>query len=189
MKISWAPASVSVRTIQTGMLVAILFVAASSVSANAETAAMPATAACGSPNVKFKVSTADASAPAPAAEGQQALFYFIEDDKHFASVPKPTTREAVDGNWVGAMHGDSYFAVSVAPGEHHLCANWQRGVVLFQGKQQSVLHVTAESGQKYFFRVASSWRSGDAADLQLEPLDSDEAQLLIAKRRVSTFGR
>jgi hypothetical protein len=36
-----------------------------------------------------------------------------------------TVRIGLDGTWAEASHGKSYFAFSVTPGEHHLCANWQ----------------------------------------------------------------
>ena len=36
-----------------------------------------------------------------------------------------TTKVALDGAWIGANHSNSYLAFAVAPGERHLCVNWQ----------------------------------------------------------------
>jgi hypothetical protein len=141
---------------------------------------------CGDPAVKFKVSKAQASAPAVPEEGK-VLVYFVQDDSHFLSHPRPTVREGIDGNWAGATHDNSYFAVSVSPGEHHVCAVWQKKVVMFQELKDSALHFTVEPGKVYFFRVENSWlRTGDTAELRLEAIDSDEGKLLIAKREMST---
>jgi hypothetical protein len=100
---------------------------------------------CGPASVKFDVN-ADAHAhPMSQPEAGKALVYFIEDDTNFLSTPKPTTRLGIDGSWVGANHGNSYFYLSLEPGEHHLCASWQSKVVLLAGQQTAAAHFTAEA--------------------------------------------
>ena len=92
---------------------------------------------CGEPKMKFEVKTEKSQHPAQTDVGK-AMVYFIENDSQFDSFPSPTTRMGIDGEWVGATHGNSYFSVSVDPGEHHLCASWQSSVIIGQGhKKQS----------------------------------------------------
>src|SRR5579862_2157911 len=89
--------------------------------------------ACGSDDVKYDVSTKKVATHAAQPPQGKALVYFIEDDNDFGSVPKPTTRFGLNGQWLGATHGNSYFSVTVDPGEHHVCANWQHSVIILTG--------------------------------------------------------
>ena len=119
----------------------------------------------------------------------KALVYFIEDDSNFSSFPKPTTRAGLDGKWVGATHGNSYFYFFVDPGVHHLCASWQTGVILGKGRMTSAAHFTADAGGVYYFEVKNKFfRSETSAmtDVTLSPLDSDEGQVLANKYALST---
>jgi hypothetical protein len=111
----------------------------------------------------------------------KALVYFLEDDTGFESAPKPTTRIGVDGQWVGATHGNSYLYFSVDPGVHHLCASWQRAIALFQGRKTAAAHFTAEAGQTYYFSAKNIWTRDGPSDMSLNPVDSDEGQLLANK--------
>jgi len=142
---------------------------------------------CGESNAKFDVKTEKSQHPAPTDAGR-ALVYFIENDSQFDSFPSPTTRIGVDGEWVGATHGNSYFYSSVNPGVHHLCASWQKAVLALQGRQTAAAHFTAEAGGVYYFEIKNTWhRDHGAGDISLRPLDSDEGQLLANKFSFSTF--
>src|SRR5271156_829480 len=68
---------------------------------------------CGVAGAKFDVKTDSARHPVTQPEAGKALVYFLEDDSEFGSTPKPTTMASLDGQWVGATHGDSYFYFSV----------------------------------------------------------------------------
>jgi hypothetical protein len=141
---------------------------------------------CGGPKIKFEVKTEKGQRPALTDTGK-ALVYFIENDSQFDSFPSPTTRMGIDGEWVGATH-NSYFYSSVSPGVHHLCASWQKAVILLQGRQTAAAHFTAEAGGVYYFEVKNIWhREHGAGDISLRPLDSDEGQLLANKFSYSTF--
>jgi hypothetical protein len=147
----------------------------------------PGAPGCGPDTAKFAVET-DAGATVAKPEPGKALIYFIEDDSKFGSFPKPTTRMGVDGKWVGATHGNSYMAFSVDPGEHHVCASWQFGVILGKGKMASAAHFTAEPGGVYYFEVTNTFLRGENSaitDMRLKPLDSDEGQLLANKYAAS----
>ena len=143
---------------------------------------------CGVPDTKFDVKTDKGQHPVTQPDAGKALVYFIEDDSDFDSTPKPTTRMGLDGTWVGATHGNSYFYIFVDPGEHHLCASWQSTVILGQGQKTVAAHFTADPGGVYYFRVRNAWwLNHGPARIDLEPLDSDEGQLLASKFSLSIF--
>lgn len=142
---------------------------------------------CGAEDSKYDVKTDQAQHPMMQPDAGKALVVFIEDDLDFGSTPKPTTRAGLDGGWVGATHGNSYFYFSVDPGEHHLCASWQKAVIVGQGHQAAAAHFTAEAGKVYYFRVRNSWhREHGVAVIDFTPLDSDEGLLLAGKFALST---
>jgi hypothetical protein len=148
--------------------------------ARANDADMAGSPGCGDPNAKFEVRTDSAQHPAQPDPGK-AQVYFIQDDSNFASFPKPTTRAGLDGKWVGATHGNSYLSFSIDPGVHHLCASWQFAVILGKGHMTAALHFTAEPGGVYYFRVKNTFFRSDTSaitDIALNPLDSDEGQVL-----------
>src|SRR6185312_9705018 len=79
---------------------------------------------CGPAAVHFEVKTEKHHLPVRPENGK-ALVYFLQDDTQFQSRPRPTSRIGIDGTWVGATKSNSYFYVSVDPGEHDLCSSWQ----------------------------------------------------------------
>ena len=109
--------------------------------------------------------------------------YFFEDDSEYAWVPKPTTRAGLDGQWVGATHGNSFFYFSVDPGEHHLCASRQTA----EGQKIAAAHFTAAPGGVYCYRVKNVLGRDRPAIIKLDPLDTDEGQLLVNEYPFSTF--
>jgi hypothetical protein len=61
-------------------------------------------------------------------------------------------RVGIDGSWVGATKGNSYFSVELDPGEHHLCAVW-KSLLATKGKNVGVTSFNAEAGKVYYFQV------------------------------------
>lgn len=141
---------------------------------------------CGVATAKFDVKTDKSQHPSAQPESGKALVYFMEDDDSFESNPKPTARIGVDGSWVGANHGDSYFFLSVDPGEHHLCSSWQSFVAFGARETSAAPHFTAEAGQTYYFRVRNTWIGDHLHQVDLLPVDSDEGQLLASRFAFST---
>lgn len=137
---------------------------------------------CGAASAKFDVKTEKSSHPLLQPPPGQAMVYFVEDDTRFDSTPKPTTRIGVDGTWVGANHGNSYFSFAIAPGVHHLCASWQSLAVIGAHDTSAAAHFTAEVGQAYYFLVKNKLRP---SYVDLSPVDSDEGQLLASRRALS----
>ncbi len=167
------------------ILVAALFLALTAGAQNPETA-IPTVPGCGPDGAKFAVSTEDRH-PFVQPEAGKSVVYFLEDDRYFESMPRPTTRWGIDGTWVGATHANSYFYVTIEPGEHHLCTAWQSTAVVGQGHEAAALHFTAEPGGAYYFSATDSFRRDRGpAKVKLEPVDSDEARLLMGKFAFST---
>jgi hypothetical protein len=142
----------------------------------------PVAAACGSPDVEFDVKQDKTGVEPVQVQAGKALVYFIQDTgiihRVFWQGAGVVSRIGMDGAWVGADKGDSYFAIPVEPGEHHLCVSPQGGL-----EKVEVSHFTAEAGKIYYFRTRILGGVGDGSGfvlLQIEPVDSDEAKFLIA---------
>ena len=106
--------------------------------------------ACGDEAVHFNVRT-EPGQPLPLPASERAQVVFIESvDRDFCLGCNPIiTRSGMDGVWLGANRGNAYFAAEIFPGEHKICADWQR---LLYGK----VHVTtlkAEAGKTYYVLV------------------------------------
>jgi hypothetical protein len=166
----------------------ILLFASSTVAQNTPPATGNAAApGCRPTDFKFEVKSSDSSHPVTQPEPGKALVYFLQDDKVFESRPRPTVKWGIDGDWVGATQSNTYFYISIDPGEHHLCSEWQTAVIVTAGHQASAAHFTAEAGQVYYFRAQDFyWRDSGAAFIKLGPVDSDEAQVLMTKFGFST---
>jgi hypothetical protein len=105
--------------------------------------------ACGKDSIQFKVKTTKKPAELVTPEAGKALIIFSESvSGEFAS--GPVARFGVDGSWVGADKGASYFAVSLPPGVHHLCAVRQSGAKSDKVDVGEVT-LTAEAGNVYYY--------------------------------------
>ena len=144
------------------------------------------TPGCGLPEVKFDVKTEKGQHSAKSDAGK-ALVYFIEDDSNFAQLPRPTTRVGVDGTWVGANHGNSYFQINIDPGVHHICASWQSSIPWNRGKPFAA-HFTAVPGAVYYFEIRN-YAGESGYRLDFVPIDSDEGRLLANRFSYSNFSQ
>jgi hypothetical protein len=153
----------------------IFFLLASPVFAqSAVTTAAPT--ACGPVDVKFDVKL-DPAPPRSELPADKAIIYVIEDvgESLYGWI---TIRVGLDGSWVGANRGNSYFSFAVSPGVQHLCANWQSRV-RSQSSLYSLTNFTAEAGKIYYFRT-QIWFSDTMSRIELNPVNSDEGQYQIA---------
>ena len=158
-----------------------LVVAPFAVAQNAPTVAK-AESACGSFHVKFDVKTEAHQHPLPAAEAGEAQIYVIEDWdwRDRGRINRPTVRVGMDGKWMGATQGDSYIFFPADPGQHHLCVSWQQGM----GSANNLIAVyglEVKPDQTYHFRATMARGEGLSHALNLEPLNIDEALLLLAR--------
>jgi hypothetical protein len=134
-------------------------------------------AGCGPSRVLFDVKTVDSKHPLGQPEGGKALVYFLVD-----YVTAPTMRVGVDGTWVGANDGKSYFFFTADPGEHNICTEWQSAT--FKKSSERIgeaLHVTFEPGKTYFIRLNFIFQR-----LQLTLADEAEGHFLIGSSLYST---
>jgi len=138
--------------------------------------------ACGPIDVEFSVKANKNQHTIGQPETGKALVYFIEEYPLNAGLIHPTVRLAMDGKWVGANRGGSYFSFSVEPGNHHLCASWQSPSEDI-AEQFSVMNFTAEEGKVYFLRIeprAEAYHDrGEAWSKDLGPVNPDEGKYLI----------
>ncbi len=134
-------------------------------------------AACGQTRVSMAVKLDDSQHAVAHPEPGKALIYFIQDTGQAANLVYPTTKIGIDGTWVGANKRDSWFAVAVDPGEHHLCAVIQSS---FVGSEAELAHLTVEPGNIYYFRTRIIFAEKTAEYFSLAPVDSDEAKFQIA---------
>jgi len=171
----------------------VLVLGALSACAQDRSAISAALAACGPEGVRFDVKTDSSQHPAPNPEPGKALAYVVEDQREDSGLCighcHVITKLALDGTWTGANRGSPYFSFFVGPGEHHLCAAWEKGAERPQDRA-SLASFTAEPGHIYYFRVrvtVISHTAGRFYSLDLEPMNQDEGQLLVAASPLSTF--
>lgn len=150
-----------------------------SVLAQAQTGSLPV--ACGPGDESFKVRLDHNPPAAPPLEPGKARIYFIHDAHSSWPAGYPTSPVAMDGKWLGANHGDSYFFVSIEPGEHHLCAALQSSIV---DQSIELAHFTAEAGKTYYYRTRLIL-SRSVELMELEPIDGDQGSYLIASYALS----
>lgn len=142
---------------------------------------------CGPGNIKFDAKTVGKGHTLPAAPRGKALVVFLQDDLRFRPRPRPTTRFAIDGTWVGATHANSFFYVAVDPGVHNVCANWQSIVPVGYPVQSTAATVlTAAPGNIYFLRAIDIGSSETGthgyhsfAAVRLERVDNAEGFALL----------
>lgn len=152
---------------------------------------------CGDDSIKFDVHT-EKNQPAPAgpAEGKAQIVLIETLDRTWMCLGcgTPSTRFGMDGVWVGANQGNSYFAIDVAPGEHHLCTGWQS---VFGHLKQMVgmASFTAEAGKVYYFEAKASLQvhsygnNSRETDRSLDfvQVGEDEGRYRVKASALSTF--
>ncbi len=110
--------------------------------------------ACGDDHAHFVVKTEKhAPDPAPPEAGKaRVVFIGRVDAPGCLGCRDFAPRIAVDGSWVGATKGNSYFELDVAPGMHNVCADW-KSLSAAPRRNWGVASFTAEAGQTYFFEA------------------------------------
>ncbi len=134
-----------------------------------------AKAACGSEYVTFKVKLDKSQHAVTQPEAGKARVYFFHDAGTDSLLGYPTVKLGMDGAWLGANHGNSYFSVTAEPGEHHVCVTLQSSIV---DQRVELAHFMAEAGRIYYFRTRLVM-SRSVELLELEPIDSDQGQYMI----------
>jgi hypothetical protein len=159
------------------VVLVVLFAA----SALAQSPVDASSAACGPGNVSFKVKLDESPHALAQPDQGKARAYFFHDSGTDSTLGYPTVKLAMDGAWVGANHGNSYFSLSVEPGEHHLCVTLQSSVV---AQRVELAHFTAEARKVYYYRTRLVM-SRSIELLELEPIDGDQGKYLVASLPLS----
>ncbi len=149
---------------------------------------------CGADKIKFKV-TKRKGQPAPSGPtASKAQVIIVENPDIYSPCLGPacdvTVRIGIDGEWAGASQGKSYFAFLVAPGEHHVCANWQ-STFATSNKLVSMASFTAEAGKVYYYEVKPVMRNmsehrDEKYKLELMSLSEDEGKYGVKISALST---
>jgi hypothetical protein len=168
------------KSIVAGIFLAVF---ASPGFAQEQAAAVSARGGCGPSEAQFDVKTDRKQHPVAAPDAGKALVYVFEDIER-----GPTMRVGLDGAWIGANKGKSYFFFPVDPGDHQVCTNWQTRTFKETSKRiGSAMTVKAEAGKVYYLRTQVYERSEQDHNVKLEPVETAEGQFLISASAFSTF--
>ena len=154
----------------------------------------PVSAGCGPANIKFDVKLNKAEHQLLEPRPGKARVYIIEV---FQKPPgeiggTPTIRVGLNGKWVGANRGTSYFSFLVDPGEHRVCANWQ-SLQRQLSHQHAVTNFVAEPGKTYFFKVQTHFELSNSGlsipnevwSFDLKPITAEEGENFISASPLS----
>jgi hypothetical protein len=141
---------------------------------------------CGDEKINFQVRTEkDQPVPAAPADGKARIIFIQRENQMVAPFHNATVRFGMDGAWVGANNGDSYFALTVDPGLHHLCASWQSAWKALN-KNVDLTSFTAEPGQVYYFAAQVTVNSQNSVSFGLSQLNADEGKYRVENSKLST---
>jgi hypothetical protein len=143
-----------------------------------------AMAACGPDKVKFDVTSTAGGGPVAMPDGK-ALVYMVEEALANCDTNcSATVKVGLDGSWIGANHGASYFSFPVSPGEHHLCLRWQSR---FWARNHLVAlaNFRAEEGKIYYFRIRAYATESLGSQMDLDPINSDQGEFFVASYPLS----
>lgn len=140
---------------------------------------------CGDDKVKFDVKTQE-SQPAPGgpAEGKAQIIFIENENQVIGPFMHATVRLGIDGAWAGANSGNTYFAFTVDPGVHHLCASWQSSLGSLK-KNVELTSFTAEPGQVYYFSAQVTVASRDSILFGLSQLNEDQGRYRVKLSKLS----
>jgi hypothetical protein len=139
-----------------------------------------AAAGCGPNEIQFDVKSDKAQHTQATPDVARAVVYVFSERAEF-----PNVRVGMDGKWMGANHGESYFLFAAEPGEHRMCWDVQRG----QDKltdHGAATTFTAEAGKVYFFRTTVHGSNEVAPNWKIERLDAAEGMFLVSSWPLST---
>jgi hypothetical protein len=163
----------------------ILFAASAfaQVMAQDQPATAAAEAACGPKDVKFDAKEDTTQHPTPSPDAGKALVYVVQEIGQLQCKGCALTKVGMDGTWVGANQGSSYFFFEADPGEHHLCLNWQSRLE-WRSRAFAMANFTAEAGKAYYFRTRIFPGHYDYS-FDLDAVNSDQGKFLVASSAFS----
>jgi hypothetical protein len=140
---------------------------------------------CGNDRIKFDVKTQKGQPVPVAPEGGKAQLILIQSENHMVTLfHDATVRWGMDGAWVGADNGNSYFALAVDPGPHHVCANWQSALKTLK-KNVDLTSFTAEPGHVYYFQVDVHVESQYSVSFAISQISDVKGEYLVKTSALS----
>jgi hypothetical protein len=153
--------------------------------------------ACGDDKVNFEVATQKSPGSQAGPEAGKAHIVFVENSP---SQSGPTMRYGMDGAWVGANKGNSYFTLTVEPGVHQLCTGVQTHFDRVKKGFIEVTSLTVEAGKTYYYEAkitnfavagatgpgVTNGGGGGGASFSLSPLTELEGEYRIKAWKLST---
>jgi hypothetical protein len=143
---------------------------------------------CGSSKDAWDVATVKEHPPDPQHQDDKALVYVIQTmvDAPPIGGTKATTRLGVDGAWVGANHGNSYFFFPVDPGHHSICTDWQSALFTRSGLVSAV-DFNGKAGKTYYFQIRVRDVTNESnGQVEIDRIYKSEAGLLLPKSEFAT---
>jgi hypothetical protein len=160
---------------------AAIFLCAPAVFAQDQAAAARAAAGCGPSQVQFDVKVDETLHMLAQPEAGKAIVYVVED-----YIGGPTMRVGVDGSWAGATNGRSYLYISLTPGDHNVCAEWQSNVFKKTSERVGVARtLSVEAVKIYYLRITFIEIEKASGRINLELTDNAEGQFLISSSALS----
>jgi hypothetical protein len=138
--------------------------------------------ACGDEKVKVNVAAHEPSS-VPAASATSAMLVFVQRLSE-SCIGCSVTRVGLDGTWIGANKGASFFSVTTAPGEHHVCAFWGAPGARTENKVE-LTELEALAGHVYYFEIEIGPRSTGEFAMRLKPISADMGTFLVSRSKQS----
>jgi hypothetical protein len=139
--------------------------------------------ACGDEKVKVDIAVQKPSSAPPAANSTPATLVFVQRLSE-ACVGCSVARVGLDGIWVGANKGASFFSVTTAPGDHHVCAFWDAPLAKIENRV-GLTDFEAIAGQIYYFEIEIGPRSTGEFAMRMKPISADMGAFLVSRSKQS----
>jgi hypothetical protein len=138
--------------------------------------------ACGPKGDRFKVVGDNTQHPMLAPQNGSAVLYVIGSTGGTVSI-------GIDGSWVGAVSGGTYFTQPIAPGQHQLCARRSTLALVMMvpvpDHEVALNSLDVKSGETYY---VSATRFPDGG-FKLAVLHPDEGRRLLENAKFGTSSR
>jgi hypothetical protein len=165
---------------KSGVLIPLLLGASLLAASQAWATTLPDS--CGPQSASFNISKQKGKSLLPDSSADKATLVFVQ--RAGLCIGCSTTRVGVDGAWIGANKGSSYFSAAVDAGEHHVCANWGAPLAATEAKL-SLTDLQTEAGKTYYFETVITQHQDEAPRLVFKPLSTDEGQFLVSRSALS----
>jgi hypothetical protein len=139
--------------------------------------------ACGDEKVKVDVAVQKPSSAPPAANATTATLVFVQR-LGGSCIGCSVSRVGLDGTWIGANKGASFFSVTTAPGDHHVCALWEAPLAKIENRV-GLTDFEALAGQIYYFETEITPRSTGEFALRMKPISADMGTFLVSRSKQS----